>query len=208
VLLKVERRARGTQLVVEVVQLGVVRLAHVAVRGFAEFAGVGPRGVVASEVVTGEVVRGDEFRRVHVRRGEDGFGAQPPDARLGQDFVVATLTLVALAALAGLQPTAPFGDVGREHVTRRVDEADALLLRHHLEHGRVGDHRLEQLRRGADPRAEVVDALRVHAVQDASRRRRYSEWRAARSSWVRSAWAPPDSTTTSRSSPVQGNGTS
>ena len=118
------------QLVVEVVDLGVLLLADVAVLLLAG-AGVG---------VLREGLRGED-----VRRHEHRPGPQSADARLREHALVALHLGGLLLPAAGLGLLASSFHVGRERVARRVQEPDAFLWREAVEQRVVGRDGFQQL---------------------------------------------------------------
>jgi hypothetical protein len=140
---EVELGAGRAELVVEVVQRGEVRLAHVAMLPLERLA----RGVRGLPVGRGE--RLGRQRREDVGRGDVRAPPQGADAGAVADRLLA-LDLVGFAAAGGgAYELAAARGVGSVDVARCLKQAGAILGRNAGEQGAVGDESLEQADGGA-----------------------------------------------------------
>ena len=153
---EVEVSARRAELVVEVVHLRELRLADVAVPGIVDVLALGVR-LAGPEVVRLEVVRRDVLRWEDVGGREHGLRPEPADAGLGEHRLVPRQLVGPLPPLTGPDPLPTELDIGAEHVARRVEQLDPLLLAEDREHRRVGGDGSEPVRE----RAELVGAVLV-----------------------------------------------
>ena len=115
----VEGGAVGAQLVVEVVNAGVLGLTHITVLrldGLAE-AGISHVGLLEAN------------RWEHVGRREHRLGPQGADTGAGEHVVVAAELLGPLGLAPSLDPQAAFVGIATEHITRGVQQRSAFLNR-------------------------------------------------------------------------------
>ena len=145
-LAKLNRRARRTELVVEVVDELELLLADVAVLRLERLTEVG----IALDLPLLEA-----GRREDVRAREHRLPAQRADAGLVEHLILPHRLFDFAAADAGSHQ-APAGEgVGRVDVAGRLQEATLVVRRHVREESAVGDDRFEQVGRGAETIQEV-----------------------------------------------------
>ena len=138
----VELGARRAELVVEVVDVAELLLAHVAVLRVAQpplvaVSSPSPRRSSGSNPSGGNTLGVVNTGFARSRR-------MPVPASTASSRPRVSERCTPLARL-GAAPA--LVDVGAEHVAGRVHEPDAFVLRHHLEHRRIGDDAFQQLRR-------------------------------------------------------------
>ncbi|MNV14181.1 hypothetical protein D3C71_1048560 [compost metagenome] len=143
---EVQLGAAGAHLVVEVVQLGELLLAHVAMAQFRRMHRFG-RDLHAFAIAG--VMQPGGMRREIVRRTEHRLAAQGADAGLfEQGLGLAHLFLVALLGLLLEHRPARLG-LGVVDLGHHLVQAGAVGVRQGVEHAAVGLDRLQQVQRGA-----------------------------------------------------------